>query len=99
MSRSKSTTEVAETSEVAETTEDTSNVIAEVSDEVNVEESLIEETPKVVPEKKININKFLSLHPQSVYIQNLMKSKYKLKFYTETEWLEVLDSILNKKLK
>lgn len=49
---------------------------------------------KIMAEKKINVEKFLQLHPQSYTIATLLRTKYKSKVMTESEWLELVSSLL-----
>lgn len=54
---------------------------------------------KQMAEKKIGVEKFLQLHPQSYTIATLLRTKYRTKVMTESEWLELVSSLLGSQVR
>ena len=52
-------------------------------------------TAKVAANKKMGVYKFLSLYPQDIYIETLLKYYYPHSFYTKDEWFQRIQDILN----
>ena len=52
-------------------------------------------TAKVAANKKMGVYKFLSLYPQDIYIETLLKFYYPHSFYTKDEWFQRIQDILN----
>lgn len=46
---------------------------------------------------KMGLTRFLQLHPQNIYITALLQN-YKNKAYTEEEWFELIDRLLNQRI-
>lgn len=53
-------------------------------------------TAAVSSTKKMNVNKFLSLYPQDIYITTLLKYYYPKSFFTKDEWFKRIEEILSK---
>ena len=49
----------------------------------------------VSAKKKMGVYKFLSLYPQDVYIETLLKYYYPHSFFTKDEWFQRIQDILN----
>lgn len=67
-----------------------------VTDNVGEEPSKPVVEPEVQPEPKIGVVRFLQLHPQNKMVEDLMKSLYRTEVHTESEWLEIKDTLLGK---
>ena len=52
-------------------------------------------TTAVKGNKKMGVAKFLSYHPQDIYIEALLKHKYPRSFFTVEEWFLCIEKILN----
>ena len=52
-------------------------------------------TAAVKANKKMGVYKFLSLYPQDIYIETLLKLYYPHSFYTKDEWFDRIQDILN----
>ena len=52
-------------------------------------------TAAVKGNKKMNVNKFLSLYPQDIYISTWLKFYYPRSFFTADEWFQRIEEILN----
>ena len=45
--------------------------------------------------KRMGVEKFLQLHPQSYIVASMLRTLYKKSVMTEEEWLKTLDDLLN----
>ena len=72
-----------------------SNAKAEVAESEpakKVEKVSVAKAAKVV---KMGVYKFLSLYPQDIYIETLLKFNYPKSFFTKDEWFQRIQDILN----
>lgn len=92
MSRTK-TTDITETNPIEESSAEKETVPVET---VSENEKQYKEDSESY--RKISVIQYLELNPQSVYIADLMKKNYEMKFNSKSDWDLLLQKLIGKKI-